>query len=283
MGRDDELVILNPSTGRERHLAARFRERGNAASGVGNMAVYVELEIPSLIVEHHARELGKKVAVMVRNTLSERHARGQDAQGRALPPLAQATIKRRARRVVSYGEADSLRDVSKGLSSAARRTASLEDDIGAHKLKRAISDQTERFTLRGRSYGKGGPYVPRGGDTPYNESGLAADNVAVEWKGTESGDPIWQISFASGGKERGLENDDGRGARLFAVRHYGWDRMADIPRDLDGQIDEEMAKHLDGALAAGVGLVNAAWEAGSNLARRSLQLIETAQEEQIGA
>jgi hypothetical protein len=215
---DDSVEIIPAFLGRSQERDIRNVVRGDAGSGVANVRMRVTLETPGFAVDLGGTELAAEIAEMIRAALEANLERGLDAQGRALPPLKQATLGRRARR---------------------RRQR--EDDSGA---------RADRFKVRGgRNRGKA--YVPTNQDTPMNESGLAAENVVVTFKGTESGDPVFLISAPSGGKGRGLELDDGRGARLFAFDHYGFERLMDIPHSLDAAIDKAMEGHLGDVLAAG--------------------------------
>ena len=77
----------------------------------------------------------------------------------------------------------------------------------------------------------------------------------MRFKSTERGDPTFLIALPSGGKARGLVNDDGRGARLFAAEHYGFERLMDIPHDLDAEID----RVLEGVPQAGDDLAPHTW------------------------
>jgi hypothetical protein len=203
------------------HLLARDVRnvvRGDADSGAANVRMLVTLETPGFAVDLGGTELAAKIAELIRAALQANIESGLDAQGRALPALKQSTIGRRARR---------------------RRQR--EDDSGA---------RADRYKVRGGP-NRSKAYAPANPNTPMNESGLAAENVVVTFKGTESGDPVFLIAAPSGGKGRGLVLDDGRGARLFAFDHYGFERLMDIPHGLDAAIDSAMEGHLGDVLAAG--------------------------------
>lgn len=197
---------------------ARTVVRGDARSGVGNMRMQVSLNTPGFSVDIGGAELAAKVAALIAEQLSENFAKGLDAQGHALPAIKQVTMDRRR-----------------------RRRAQREDDLNA---------KADRMKVRGgRNRGKAYESVDE--TTPFHESGIAAENVEVRFKGTESGDPVFLIALPSGGKGRGLVLDDGRGARLFAADHYGFERLMDIPHSLDAEIDKAMEGHLGDVLAAG--------------------------------
>jgi hypothetical protein len=211
---DDTVEIIPHSLARD----VRNVVRGDTSSGAANIRMRVTLETPGFAVDLGGTELAAKIAELIRAALAANLESGLDSQGRALPPLKQTTIGRRARR---------------------RRQR--EDDSGA---------RADRYKVRGGP-NRGKAYQPTNPDTPMNESGLAAENVVVTFKGTESGDPVFLISAPSGGKGRGLVVDDGRGARLFAFDHYGFERLMDIPHSLDAAIDKAMEGHLGDVLAAG--------------------------------
>jgi len=197
---------------------ARNVVRGDINSGVGNMRMQVTLESPGFAVDIGGTELAGKVAEQIAEALRENFAKGLDAQGRALAPIGEATRARRA-----------------------RRRAQREDELGA---------KADRLKVRGGP-NRGKTYQATDPNTPFHESGIAAENVEVRFKGTESGDPIFIVALPSGGKARGLVNDDGRGARLFAADHYGFENLMDVPHRLDAAIDKTMEGHLSDVLAAG--------------------------------
>lgn len=220
---------------------ARSVIRGDINSGVGNMRMLVALDTPGFSIDIGGTELAGEIAEMVAEALQENFAKGLDAQGRALTPISEATKQRRM-----------------------RRRAQREDDQNA---------KADRMKIRGgRNRGKN--YQPIDMDTPFHESGIVAENVQVQFKGTESGNPIFLIVLPSGGKARGLVNDDGRGARLFAADHYGFEALMDIPHSMDAQIDKALEGHLSDVLAAGgstlkmfgklIGKVGAVIEAGAS-------------------
>lgn len=217
MSKDDIVEIIPHALTRDDRLVVR----GDINSGVGNVRMQVRLvDTPDFAVDLGGTELAQRMAEMIRAKLAENFSQGLDAQGRALPPVTEETRRRRT-----------------------RRRFQREDDLGA---------KAERFKLRGRGQkGARGSYEPTDRDTPFHESGLAAENVVVTFKSTERGEPTFLIALPSGGKARGLVNDDGRGARLFAAEHYGFERLMDIPHELDAAINDAMAGHLGDVLASG--------------------------------
>jgi len=197
--------------------------RNQPASGIGNFRMQIHLETPGFAIDLDGKEIAKRVAEMIRTELSELYSKGLDARGRALPGLSQATVARRR-----------------------RRREQRRDDTGA---KRA------RFKTRGRAGQGARSFLPRDDTTPFHESGLMADGVDVRFKGTESGDPVFLVAFPSGGKKRGLVSDDGRGARLFAVEHYGFERMADVPPKAEPKIDKMLELHLEDLINGGTSVI----------------------------
>lgn len=188
--------------------------------GADNVRMQVRLVTPGFSIDLGGKELAKRLAVMIRDKLSANYAAGLDAQGSPLPALKQKTIQRRER----------------------RKRARIQQFIATAFDTNDASG--ERYWLRG----KPSKFKPTNPTTPLNESGLFAAGVSVQFKGTVSGDPIFIIAFASGGKERGLTNDDGKGARLFAAEHYGFARLMDIPHELDGVIEQALDNHLAAVL-----------------------------------
>lgn len=215
MSKEDVVEII--PHGLERDV--RNVVRGDASSGAANVRMRVTLKAPGFAVDLGGTELAREIAEMIREELSANLVEGRDAQGRPLPPISEETRRRRT-----------------------RRRNQREDDLGA---------KADRFKLRGRGPSGKRNYSPTNRETPFNESGLGAENVAVQFKGTESGDPTFIIALPSGGKDRGLVKDDGRGARLFAAEHYGFENLMDIPHGLDAAIDKAMEGHMGDVLAAG--------------------------------
>lgn len=235
MARD--IVIIPGSgdgTGRTLERDERLQVRGDESSGVANVRMRCTLHTErfSMAPMLGALEMTADIAERIRDALSENFAQGLDAQGRALPPIMSVTVERRERR---------------------RRQR--EDELEA---------KADRMKIRGgRNRGK--VYDTIDTTTPLHESGAFAENIDVRFKGIESGDPVWLIAFASGGKKRGLVNDDGRGARLFAAEHYGFERLGDIPRQLDKTIDDALEAHIGHALREGVSIFNRAATMGERL------------------
>ena len=212
---ESDRVELIPKT---RALDFRMAVPGNMLSGVTNLRMRVTLETPPFEVALDGKAVAQQAAALIQTRLMREYAAGRDAQGRPLPPLTEATVSRRLRRQRQ------------------------QDDP-----KNAKSD---RFRVRG-GRNRGRSYLPRDARTPLHESGVFAENVTVTFKGRDSGDPVFLISIPSGGKLRGLVDDDGRGARLFAAQHYGFDRIMDIPASLDKDLDATMLEHLASALQEG--------------------------------
>lgn len=251
-GDDKDQAVLIPH---RLERDARFRIRGDASSGIGNLRMRVTLETPGLVLDLNGAEVAKRIAVMVRENLSRKFAKGQDAQGRALPAIKGSTIERRIRRTTESAVRTIHHEGRLGRALNKAQAAGDAKKIQSLTKRLASGGLEQRFRLRGRSYGHGGPYHPHAGTTPLNESGLFADNVAVEHKGKNSGDPTFLISLPSGGKNRGLVNDDGRGARQFAAKHYGFERLLAFPHDLDAAIDKELEMHLADVLESGLGVL----------------------------
>ncbi len=248
---------------------ARLVVRGKPGSGIANMRMRVTLQTPSFAVDFHGQDYAAAVADRVRERLGELYAQGRDARGRALPPLKQRTIHRRRRRQEQLTRTGGTAHLGGKIGSSARggklhqRQFAEADRLDKMRRPRALGNDPfgalrDRFKVRGRGgRGKGGrAYAPKDLTTPLHESGLFADNVDVRWKGTESRDPTFLIAIPGGGKSRGLVNDDGRGARQFAAQHYGFERLMDIPPDLDDFIDKTMAAHLDDVLRLGGEVIN---------------------------
>lgn len=279
---DDDRVVLIP---RKIERDERLVVRGDPKSGIANLRMRVSIEHPGFALEIGGKDLALRIANRIRDRLSQLYAEGRDARGSSLPALKAATIKRRE-----------------------RRRRQVEDDTAA---------KFDRFTIRG-GRNKGKAYDTTDTRTPFHESGAMAENVSVTFKGRDSGDVVFLISWPSGGKYRtnytgnylttktkrdrktgeveigdlkkesfrtehlrGLVGDDGRGARLFAVEHYGADRMAGIPPDLDRWIDQALESHLGAVIAAGRGIMNVARSL-QRVVDKAGQLAETATNEETG-
>lgn len=210
-----DRVRVIPQT---RALDVRLGVPGDLKGGIVNVRMRVSLEAPPYEVALDGKEVAKQTAALIAAQLSENYRQGLDAYGAALPPLSPATVARRERR---------------------RRQ---QDD--------ASGARADRYKVRGGK-NRGTTYSTADLMTPFHESGLASGNVSVTFKGRDSGDPTFLIALPMGGKGRGLVNDDGRGARGFALRHYGFERMMAIPPQLDGPIDQLLQGHLEDALQAG--------------------------------
>lgn len=207
-----DRVVLIPKTSK---LDVRMGRAGTPA----NVRMRVSLEAPRLALELGGRQLARGLAELSRKTISDRFARGLDAHGSPLPPLALATIQRRE-----------------------RRQRQREDELGARQ---------DRYKLRGRPQpGARGSYSTIDTRTPFHETGLYAENVFTTHKGSVTGDMVFLVGGPSGGAAK-VTADDGRGARYHAVVWYGEDRMWAIPADLDAEIDRRLDVHLEGVLAAG--------------------------------
>lgn len=191
------------------------------------MRIRLQLETPGFVVKADGLGAARKVAEAIQKDLTANYEKGKDGRGRNLPAVKQATIDRRR-----------------------RRREQRSDDSGAKK---------QRYKVRG-----GGSFDSIDPQTPFHESGLAAEKVVVRFKGRDSGDPVFLIAGPSGGKKRGLINDDGRGARLFAVDHYGFERMYDLPRQSESKIDQILDVHFSDALNAGAGLLGSLGDVGSS-------------------
>jgi hypothetical protein len=211
--------------------------RGDEKSGAANVRILVTLETPGFAVDLGGTELAAQIAERIRDEISSNIRQGKDAQGRPLKPISHATSERRRRR----------RDQREDDTQAKRDRMKAR---GGRNRSKAY-DTTDLFT-------------------PLAESGLFAENIDVRFKGTESGDPVFLIAFPSGGKDRGLVNDDGRGARLFAAQHYGFELLGDVPRQLDAEIDKAMEGHLGDVLARGGSIVQLI----SRTAAKAAQLAE---------
>lgn len=265
----------------------RYQTRGVATTPVVNMRMSLELtENPGFALDLGGIEAAKAAAEIIRKALSENYQRGLDARGDSLPAISPTTEKRRERRqrqaftgslaTRSYKEARG----KKAKSKIAQQHA---DTMGSYLL-----GIKERFRLRGKSpSGKREYPGPVDLKTPFHESGLASENVVVYWKGYSTtaeargyenrGDPTFDIAWPTGGKERGLHNDDGKGARLFAVQHYGFERMADIPRSCEAALDQALDNYLSRlALVGGslTGSVRQIWA----IAERAGEVVEKAAE-----
>lgn len=237
MATDDRVEVIPHMQARD----ARTVVRGDINSGVGNMRMLVGIDTPQFSLDLGGTELAASIAEMIAEKLRENFSQGLDAQGRSLPPIMEATRARRE-----------------------RRKAQREDDLNAKR---------DRLKVRGGKH-RGKDYDVADVNTPFHESGIAAENVQVQFKGTESGNPVFLIALPSGGKQRGLVNDDGRGARLFAAEHYGFENLMDIPHELDASIDKALEGHWADVLAAGgstmkmfgqfIGKVGAIIEAGAS-------------------
>ena len=241
---DDKVVLLPRMIARDvRHVV-----RGDPKSGIANLRMRVSIEHPGFALEIGGKELAERIANRIRDRLSEHHAQGRDAKGASLPAIKSATIQRRER----------------------RQRQSIDE----------TNAKADRFKIRGgRNRGK--VYNTIDTRTPFRESGAMAENVSVTFKGRDSGDVIFLISWPSGGKGRGLVNDDGRGARLFAVEHYGAERMAGIPSDLDAWIDKALESHLGAVIAAGRGIMDVARSL-QRVVDKAEQVAQTAINEETG-
>ena len=184
--------------------------RVGKAGEVVNFRLRVTLESPPFDMDLGGRELARDVAQRYATDLKQKFSRGLDAQGRALKAISEETRQRRERR---------------------RRQR--EDASGA---------KSERFRTRGR--GTATSYLPRDPVTPMHESGLFAGGLTVTHLGTRTGDPIFGIAFPLGGGSR-MSMDDGRGARFFALAHYGVNELIDIPNDMGAELDRRLNDHLD--------------------------------------
>ena len=244
----------------------RFVTRTDPGSGVANFRMLVTLATPSFAVDFHGKDYAAAVADRVRERLGELYAQGKDARGRALPPLRKTTISRRMRRGQQLRRTGGTKHLG-GKSGSSKSGGKLHERQRAEAarldaLRRPRVLGNDPFgALRDRFKGRGGKnrgktYGPKNSTIPLNESGLFADNVQVRFKSTERGDPTFLIAIPGGGKSRGLVNDDGRGARQFAARHYGFERLMDIPPDLDEFINRTMAAHIDDVLRMGGEIIN---------------------------
>lgn len=223
---DDDAVDLIPTTQTlDLRFAggAKFRGGGGVKAQGGipgiiqNIRIRVSLETPKFVLKLRGKEIAKRATYLIRADLRKKFAEGLDAQGRPLPALADATVERRLRR---------MRQRSDG-------------------TRGAPGGRAQRFSVLGGA-NKAKAYGTVDVNTPLHESNLFAENVMVTFKGTESGDPTFLISYPSGG--HGFSVDTGRGARLHAVAHYGFERLGDVPNDLDPVLDRIMMEHLSQAI-----------------------------------
>ena len=256
---DDDAVDLIPTT---RTLDLRFA-KGSAVRNrlaptsdlagaitdgvVKNIRVRVELETPKFKIALHGKEIAKRATYLIRDDLRKKFAQGLDAQGRPLPALRDATVERRLRRMRQRN------DGTRG----------------------APGGRADRFRVRAGG-NRNKAYGTVDMNTPLHESGLFTENVSVTFKGTESGDPLFLISYPSGGQGYGA--DSGRGARLHAVEHYGFDRLGDVPNDLDPVLDRIMMEHLSQAIGDVMGM-GSSWMRISEAARA---VVETGTGERMG-
>jgi hypothetical protein len=230
---------------------------------VGNMRVQVRLHTNGFSLDLGGEELAWKIADMIRSEISQNLQRGRDIHGAPLPALKQATIERRDRRQRQGLHGLDLRAEREAFKKGYRKLKKA-DPIAAFAGKFATSLDTadpngtlrDRFRLRGRGP-SGKTRYPGTVDTatPFHESGLGSENVQVTRKSRDYHEAIWLVAYPSGGKARGLHTDDGRGARLFAVSHYGWDRMAGLPRGIEREIDSLITEHHNAILQAGSSLI----------------------------
>ena len=208
----------------------------------------VELEAPRLKVNLDGKEIARRATYLIRADLRAKFAKGLDAQGRPLPALADATVERRLRRM-------------------RQRNDGARGNPGS---------RADRFRVRaGANQSKS--YATVDVNTPLHESDLFADNVMVTFKGRDSGDPIFLISYPSGGQ--GYSEDTGRGARLHAVAHYGFERIGDIPNDMDPILDRMMMEHLGRAIGEVMGM-GSSWMRISEAAK---EFVEQGTGEELGA
>ena len=180
-----------------------------------NLGLTVTLDTPRFDMDLGGREIARDIAERYALNLSAKFAQGFDAHGRALKAISQETRERRQ-----------------------RRQRQREDQTGA---------KGERFLNRAR--GREHSYRPVDDTTPMHESGLFADGVVVTHIGTRTGDPIFGIAFPLGGGAR-MRLDDGRGARLHALQHYGIEEMIGLPSDMDAEVDARLHDHLNQVLRA---------------------------------
>lgn len=235
----------------------RYTVRGQVGGPIGNMRMRITLtENPGFNIDLQGKEAAAAAANIIRDGLVRNFKRGLDAEGDPLPQLLLQTVARRERRqrqafvgslaVRAFKEA-------KGKKRKAKVAHQHADTIGGY-----MANLHERFRLRGRApSGKHQYPGPIDMITPFHESGLIAENVVVAWKGWSerkqvgSGDPEFLIAWPTGGQTRGLHRDDGKGARLFAVRHYGFERMAGIPRNCERKLDQMLDNYLSRLLLVG--------------------------------
>lgn len=233
----------------------RLVKRNVPGSGVANFRMLVTLATPSFAVNFGGKDHAMAVADRIRERLSELYAQGRDARGRSLPRLAPKTIKRRIRRNLQWFGKGGTAHLGGRHGNLHKRQFAEAEKLANLKRTRTLGNDPfgalrDRFKVR-RGKNRGKAYRPTDPSTPLNESGLFAGNVIVTWKSTERGDPTFLIAIPGAGKNRGLVNDDGRGSRQFAAQHYGFERLMDIPPDLDSFIDQAMAAHLDDVLRLG--------------------------------
>jgi len=206
----------------------RYQVKNDPPSGIANLRILVTLETPGFVIHYDGAQIGREIAELIKEHLAEGYRRGRAPNGASLRRLKQETVARRR-----------------------RRAAQKEDDSGA---------KADRYKVRG-----GGAYDSIDPTTPFHESGLIADNLQVRFYGTKTGDPVFVVAWPSGGKRRGLVNDDGRGARLFAVEHYGAEQMADVPRSAEDEIEKRLEVYLDDVLRAGGRLLGSLGRIGRSL------------------
>lgn len=251
----------------------RYEKSGDVNTPVVNYRMTVQLtDNPGFALDLGGREAAWAAADLIRQGLVANYEAGRDARGVPLPALDDATIKRRERRARQWERGERALTkwrTAKGKKAKQKVAQGHADTIGSH-----LVNLQERFKLRGRSPSGRRDYRPMGGKVPFNESGLIAQNVVVYWKGFNKktgegeGDPTFDIAWPTGGKQRGLHNDDGKGARLFAVRHYGFERMADIPDNIEARLDMMLDNYLSRLSIigkAGIGILQGAARIGAGL------------------
>jgi hypothetical protein len=253
MGEDSVTFIQRSQARDERYII-----RGDASSGIANLRVRVSLDTPGMSIEFGGKEVAGRVAEMVRRRLVERLSHGQDAQGRSLPALKASTVRRRERRQRQFKGGYSRRGTrAQYFAQAWGRASKRAKAEGTHD-KQSVLD---RFRFRGRPRSGKTNYSPTDLKTPMHESGLAAENIDVRYKGRDSGDPVWLLSTPTGGKGRRLgEIDDGRGARQYAFQHYGFERLLDFPADMLGRggvVDKTLDDHFEHVIALGGSILGA--------------------------
>lgn len=211
--------------------------------GRANLRMRIKLHCPRFAMELGGAEAAKQTAELYAKILRRNLASGRGAQGQALPAIKQATIARRERRKRERVEV-----------SRSAKTNKYGRVVGFKEKVTSGQAKAERMKVRGGP-NKSKPYDTIDTQTPFHESGLAAESIVVNHKGTESGDATFLVAMASGGQDRGLSFDDGKGARLFAARHYGFDTIMDLPNEGDVGVMQILDAHYSAVLELGHSVV----------------------------